>query len=95
MISSGMVACHPDNEGLRAEIRDRRNALRDRIASKLHRWMDGREAASLARYLAALTQGISIQARDGATAEDLAMIVDEAVASLEARGRKAPPGPTP
>lgn len=85
MISSGMLACHPANEALSRELSRRRDAAREAIASALRRWVDESEADPLARYLAAVMQGISVQARDGASAAELQMIVGEVVSGLRSR----------
>ncbi|NKN39087.1 helix-turn-helix transcriptional regulator [Agrobacterium sp. a22-2] len=76
MISSGLVTCHPENTVLQANVQDRRAAFRSMLECKLRRWCSEDEAASFARYLIALTQGISIQARDGATEDELLAITD-------------------
>lgn len=92
MISSGMVACGAEHDNLARELARRRNAMRDGINQRLRRWLDEAEAASLARYLLAVLQGLSIQARDGATAAELGTLVDHVVAGLACRmevGRKA------
>ena len=85
MISSGMIACHADHEELALELAERRNAYRATIKLKLQFWVGEQKAPSLARYLAAVLQGISIQSRDGATPAELAMIVDEVTAALASR----------
>lgn len=85
MISSGMVACHADHAPLATDAGLRRNAMRDRIARALRRFGDEEEVRRLARHLAAVMQGMSIQARDGATATELQEIVEDLVLSLAAR----------
>ncbi|MBC7801095.1 MAG: TetR/AcrR family transcriptional regulator [Gemmatimonadaceae bacterium] len=85
MISSGMIACHPEHEALARDLSRRRGAMRDAIGLALQQWVGARQAAALARYLTAVMQGISIQARDGATAAELQVIVNEVVAGLAAR----------
>lgn len=85
MVSSGMIACRPEYEALARDLSRRRNALRDAIGLALQPWVGAREAPSLARHLAAVMQGISIQARDGATAAELQVIVKEVVSGLAAR----------
>lgn len=85
MVSSGMVASHPDHAELAGELSVRRDSLRQQIAAALQPWVGDTRAPTLARHLAAVMQGISVQARDGATAVELQGIVDEIVAGLGAR----------
>lgn len=47
--------------------------------------MDGeREAASLARYLCAIKQGIAVQAKDGASLAEMDRAVEQALAGITA-----------
>ena len=84
MISGGMIACHPDNQALARDVAGRRGALREAMSLALRRWTDERDAVALSWHLAAVLQGMSIQARDGAAAADLRMVVDEVVFGLRA-----------
>lgn len=90
MISSGMTACHPDHAGLARDAAARRDAMRGRIAKALAPFVLDGDASHLARYLSAVLQGISIQARDGATEIELQEIVEDVAAGVEAprRGRR-------
>jgi hypothetical protein len=88
MISTGMIQCASEHADLASEHADRRRRMSDKIADTLTRWLDEGAANSLARYLTAVMQGLSIQARDGATRLDLELVVDEVVAGLRARERK-------
>ncbi|MCZ0735646.1 TetR/AcrR family transcriptional regulator [Phreatobacter sp. AB_2022a] len=88
-ISSGMVACHPDHSALAREVADRRERMRDRIADALRPFAGEHDLSRLARYLTAVMQGMSIQARDGATRADLQDIVEETIAGIAARHGKA------
>jgi AcrR family transcriptional regulator len=85
MVSSGMVACHPDHAPLAHDAAARRDALRGRIGTALHPFLDEDSAQRLARHLSAVMQGISIQARDGATPTELQEIVDDVVDGVAAR----------
>ncbi|WP_420959653.1 TetR/AcrR family transcriptional regulator [Brucella sp. IR073] len=85
MISSGMVECQPDHAALAREAAERRAAMCERIAQALQPFAGKEELPRLARHLAAVMQGISIQARDGATREELQEIVEEVVSGLRAR----------
>lgn len=94
MISSGMIASGADHEGLARDLADRRRATREAIDLKLRRWLSESDAASVARYLAVVLQGLSIQARDGATTAELEAVVDEVAAALATRRHPRPPWPT-
>jgi AcrR family transcriptional regulator len=85
MVSSGMTACHPDHAALARDLAARRDALRERIAQALGPFTEAGESGRLARHLSAVMQGISIQARDGATAAELQEIVEDVVAGVAAR----------
>ena len=85
MISSGMISCHPDHEEIARETAARRRVMRDLIASALEPFVKGEEALRVARYLVAVLQGISIQAKDGADRAELQEIVEEVVAGVAAR----------
>ncbi|WP_091753008.1 TetR/AcrR family transcriptional regulator [Methylobacterium sp. ap11] len=85
MVSSGLVACHPDHAALAREAGERRETLRRRIAQSLAAFAPPDRAERLARHLSAAMQGISIQARDGVSREDLREIVEEVVAGVAAR----------
>ncbi|WP_315804934.1 TetR/AcrR family transcriptional regulator [Bradyrhizobium sp. SZCCHNS3002] len=85
MISSGLVACHPDHAALAQDAAARREALRVRIAQALSSFAEHDQIQRLARHLAAVMQGISIQARDGVSLSELGVIVDEVVAGVAAR----------
>lgn len=82
MISSGLIACHPDNAAIARDAAARREALRGRIVQALSPFADGTQVQRLARYLSAVMQGISIQARDGVAMRELQEIVEEVVAGV-------------
>ena len=85
MISSGMIECAPHSAGLATEVAQRRNDMRDRIAETLKRWLDEDRAMALARYLVAVLQGLSVQARDGASRAELEQVHEEVLAGVRAR----------
>lgn len=82
MISSGMLNCHRDHDFLAREIGDRRRAFEAALKDQLELWIAPAEAASLARYLAAVMQGISAHAQDGATVSELKSIACHAMAAV-------------
>ena len=85
MISSGMIQCSEDHGDLARELAERRGIMRDTITLKLESWLDRNHAAPLSRYLVAVLQGLSVQARDGASREDLKQIASEVLAGIKAR----------
>lgn len=85
MISSGMIACHPEHIPLAREAAARRDAMRERIAEALQHFASADEVRNLSRHLAAVMQGISIQARDGSEPIELQEIVEDVVAGVAAR----------
>ena len=88
MVSSGMITCHPEHAALARDLAARRDAMRERIAQALRPFADADELRRLARHLAAVMQGISIQARDGATPAELQEIVEDVVAGVAARSSR-------
>lgn len=86
MISSGMIQCGPDHADLARELAERRNTMREMIAETLGHWLDRERAISLARYLVAVLQGLSVQAYDGASRQELQQVAGEVMAGLKARG---------
>jgi AcrR family transcriptional regulator len=84
MISSGMLQSAADHAELAEELVIRRGRMRDVIADALGRWVDRERAISLARYLVVVLQGLSVQARDGATRSELEEVVRQAVEGVRA-----------
>lgn len=88
MISLGLLNHQPQNEPLRVHLRDLRRTTTERIRQRLERGVaDGQLAADtntarLATFFAMILQGLSVQARDGATSDDLAGLVASAMAIL-------------
>ena len=85
MISSGLVTCHPDHAAIAREAAARREALRMEIVQAISSFAADDQVQRLARYLAAVMQGISIQARDGIAPQELLEIVEDVVAGVAAR----------
>ena len=85
MISSGMIESALEHASLSTELAALRNGMRDMIAETLVRWLDHDRAVALARYLVAILQGLSVQARDGASREELEQVSAEVMAGLLAR----------
>jgi TetR/AcrR family transcriptional regulator, copper-responsive repressor len=82
MITTGLLSCGSEIAELADTIAALRAVRRTAITDRLQRAIDvgdlpaGSDASGMARYLCAVMQGISIQARDGASAEQLHAIVD-------------------
>ena len=82
MISAGMLACHPEHDAIAQDLSRRRQAFETALRDGLSRWLAPDAATGMARFLAAVMQGISVHARDGATAAELESIVDHALRAL-------------
>ncbi|MES5047258.1 MULTISPECIES: TetR/AcrR family transcriptional regulator [Rhizobium] len=85
MISSGMIQCSEDHADLARELAERRGMMRDTITLKLASWLDRDHAAHLSHYLVTVLQGLSVQARDGASRQDLKQVASEVLAGIKAR----------
>ena len=85
MISSGLVACHPDHAAIARDAAVLREALRMEIVQALSAFAGDDQVQRLARHLSAVMQGISIQARDGVAPHELQDIVEDVVAGVAAR----------
>jgi AcrR family transcriptional regulator len=82
MVSSGMLCAHSDHHELISELAQLRDDIRMDIASVLAPWIEGPRLASTARHLAAVLQGFSIQARDGASREELLQTAEDIAGSF-------------
>lgn len=93
MIISAAVNCGPESADVEDLLRRLREAakaaIRDRIARDVTAGLlpPGTDADGLATYYAAIIQGMSTQARDGATREDLERIAALAMLAWPAPGR--------
>ena len=85
MISSGLVACHPDHAAIARDAAVLREALRMEIVQALSAFAGYDQVQQLARHLSAVMQGMSIQARDGVAPHQLQDIVEDVVAGVAAR----------
>ncbi len=85
MVSTGLITCHPDNDELARDLAMRREKSLQQLADVLARFACGEKTKRIARHVLSVMQGISIQARDGATVEELHEIVDEVVWGLKER----------
>jgi AcrR family transcriptional regulator len=85
LISSGMVMCHPQNAPIARDAAARRRVMRDKIARSLQPFAEQARVDRMALHIAAVMQGVSIQARDGATQAELQEIVEDVVSGVEAQ----------
>lgn len=85
----GLINGQPDSEPSRAYLRDLRRMTLARIRARLERGVSegalapGTDAAALASFYASVMQGLSLQARDGATAAELDAIVAAAMRAFD------------
>ncbi|WP_338424839.1 TetR/AcrR family transcriptional regulator [Sphingopyxis kveilinensis] len=88
MISTALLNCGSDNDPVAATTTQLRGATLSAFRDRLQRGVDDgalradTDVEALARFLGALIQGMSVQARDGATAAELVKIADMGVAEL-------------
>ncbi|SFL12433.1 TetR/AcrR family transcriptional regulator [Methylobacterium pseudosasicola] len=87
-ISLGLLSCGPDHHAIARRMTARRIAAREAIKARLDRGKSQGElpetsdTEALAAFYAATLQGLSVQARDGASEQDLQAIVDLALLPL-------------
>jgi AcrR family transcriptional regulator len=95
MLSTAVITCAVENDVIAAHVTALRADVLAAFRARIERGMkDGdikpdTDAAALARYLQAVVQGMSLQARDGAGEADLAAIA--AIASAEVARHSVPP----
>jgi Transcriptional regulator len=94
MVVTAATNCGPENADVKAELQamraDTRQAIEDRIADDVRRGIlpDTVDPAALAAYYAAVIQGMSIQAVDGADRATLEQIATLAMAAWPTGGRE-------
>jgi AcrR family transcriptional regulator len=82
MVVLGATNCAPENQGVRDHLADCRKTTRADIERRLERGIAdgdlpaGTDTAALASFYATVLQGLSIQARDGASRAALSSVVD-------------------
>ncbi len=74
MISTGLLTSHPDHQDLTEELAARRREMAKRFANELELWLTPAQATRVAHFLCATLQGIAVQARDGASTDELLAI---------------------
>lgn len=92
---SGALAASPQAQGIADELKTYRKATEAAIAARLAKGRDAGELPAglsverFAKYLTGVMHGMSIQARDGASTEDLRALAGTALAAWMAEMRKA------
>ncbi|WP_025885519.1 TetR/AcrR family transcriptional regulator [Asaia prunellae] len=82
MLNTGMIANHPDLEGLARDLARRRAQFRALLADTLQRWVEREQAEGLSCFVTAVMQGMAIQARDGFGRDQLQIVVNEALTAV-------------
>lgn len=88
MISTAVLNCASENDAVANHVAALRRQSLSAFAARIERGMRegdikaGTNARALARFLAAIVQGMSVQARDGASHEELLDIADLAIAEV-------------
>ncbi|MBE7212293.1 MAG: helix-turn-helix transcriptional regulator [Gluconacetobacter diazotrophicus] len=85
MISLGLVQGGAEHAALARDLAARRQRTRFAIARDLERWLSPPAADAMSGHLAAVMQGLAVQARDGADPDTLRRIADDVVAGIAAR----------
>ncbi|WP_424932530.1 TetR/AcrR family transcriptional regulator [Amaricoccus macauensis] len=93
MISTAVLGCAEENDPIARQVSYLRTATITRIRDRLERARSegelaaGTDTTAIARFVGAIIQGMSVQARDGATHSDLAAVAR--LASIEIRRHRA------
>jgi AcrR family transcriptional regulator len=86
MVTAGMLNCGAEYQSLASTLTELRNARCKEFTAKFEQAValgelpPDTDTEAMSRYLAALIQGIAVQARDGATQAELFALVDVAMA---------------
>lgn len=90
MISTAVLNCAEENQPIAEMVEDQRNATLDALQGRITRGIAGKQlpsdtnARALARFVGAIIQGMSVQARDGASVTELQAIASIALAQIRA-----------
>ncbi|GBD48845.1 TetR/AcrR family transcriptional regulator [Methylopila sp. Yamaguchi] len=90
---NGALACSDDAESIRVRLADRRRGAEAVLAERFVRakddgdLRDDADPAALARFVMTLSQGMSVQAKAGATREQLLEVVELALAGWPSETR--------
>ena len=87
MVSSGMLMASPEHTGLAARLRRERGKQRLYLQKRIEQDVRAgalsaaTDAKGLARFYTTVLQGMSVQAIDGATREELTVVMETALLS--------------
>ncbi|MCX4696333.1 TetR/AcrR family transcriptional regulator [Streptomyces sp. NBC_01408] len=101
LIITAATNCGPGSQDVKAELREMREATKASIANRIRADIDAGllpahvDADGLAAFYAAVIQGMSQQACDGAGREALDRVVDAAMAAWPQAPHKPAPAPVP
>nr|WP_175428890.1 hypothetical protein [Azospirillum argentinense] len=90
MVSTAVLTCATENDPVARHVAGLRTATINLIRARIERGISEGQlkgetnAASLARFVGAMIQGMSVQAQDGAPTEALSALADHAVAESSA-----------
>lgn len=88
MVSTAVLACATENEPVARHVSALRNGTLALVRARIEQGVrDGQlrpetDAAALARFVGAIIQGMSVQARDGASESDLRGLAEHAVSEI-------------
>jgi AcrR family transcriptional regulator len=88
MISTAVLNCAEENEPIAHHVASMRLQTLDIFTARIERGIaegdmrSDADARSLARFLGAILQGMSVQARDGATTDELLALLSHALSEL-------------
>lgn len=88
MVSTAVLTCATENEPVARHVSGLRNGTLKALGARIGRGIaEGQlnpdtDAESLARFVGAMIQGMSVQAQDGATGTELSALADYAIAEI-------------
>lgn len=88
MVSTAVLTCATENEPVARHVSGLRNGTLKALGTRIGRGIaEGQlnpatDAESLARFVGAMIQGMSVQAQDGATGAELSALADHAIAEI-------------
>jgi len=88
MVSTAVLTCAVENEVVARQVSNLRNATLTLLRSRIEQGVrDGQirpetDATALARFVGAMVQGMSVQARDGASESDLRGLAEHAISEI-------------
>ncbi|WP_313015329.1 TetR/AcrR family transcriptional regulator [Brevundimonas sp.] len=89
MVSTAVLTCATENEPVARHVAGLRDATLKAIRTRIERGVAEKQlqpdtdTESLARFIGAMIQGMSVQAQDGASAKALSALAEHAIAEIE------------